>query len=95
MLQINELKRERYKKLMNLLPETVLEHQAPRFFYKVYKPFVDFDSISLNRFEVEIPDRSEQINRFKSNVSQKLFKIDYSQFNHLSLKEKKLIQQNH
>jgi predicted Holliday junction resolvase-like endonuclease len=49
------LRRERTKKMQNLLPNIVADRMAPSFFYYMFEPFVDYKKIAKSDYGIMVP----------------------------------------
>lgn len=43
------LRRERTKKMQNLLPSIVADRMAPSFFYYMFEPYIDFSKLTSHK----------------------------------------------
>jgi hypothetical protein len=52
MKEVERLQRERYKKMLNLLPPMIAEKQVPSFFYHSFQRYIDWEAIKQNTFQL-------------------------------------------
>lgn len=69
MQEIENLKRQRYIKMLNLLPPMIAEKQAPTFFYHAFQRYIDWDSINLSHIKLELPQRDDPTFKLRRKIT--------------------------